>query len=61
MVFAVLSENCDFPKLKRFNYKSVSEFNVRNVFKPNAKVVSDGNSEVISLSDLVLPFAIRYS
>ena len=36
MVSAVFSENCDFPKIKRFNYKSVFEFDVRTVFKPNA-------------------------
>jgi len=36
MITAVFRENCDFSKLRRFNYKSVSEFDVRIVFKPNA-------------------------
>ena len=35
MLVAVLRENSDFSKLRRLNYKSVSEFNVLTILKPN--------------------------
>ena len=35
MIAAVLRENCDFSKLRRFNYKTVSEFDMQTIFKPN--------------------------
>ena len=33
MVAAVVRENSYFPKLRCFNYKSVSEFDTRIIFK----------------------------
>lgn len=35
MISAVLRENSDFSKLRRFNDKSVFEFDVRIISKPN--------------------------
>jgi len=35
MMATMLCENSYFSKLRRFNYKSVSEFDMRTVFKPN--------------------------
>ena len=36
MIAAVLCENGDFSKIRRFNDKSVSEFDMRIIFKSDA-------------------------